>query len=298
MKKNSMPFRFRFLLAAALCLGQSWAVAQYEYTYINDYQFENADDLMGYTFVPNESQKADEAKPRPIPAGSVRIRMGFGYLTVVTRSDSSNFSAVSVNPTEYGFKLELMNADRPSEQGHLKIFLNDNREVDAMALKTKLQEIETIYYQANINQRVIDRDRKYFTDITTVPLAEIDTLFGLSVRPFFRLGREKKRIYPADSLSFVFSEQEITVGKKTKTERFVTFRYRKVTETDDLVDEQPYAVKNITASTYSLYGDKCRLWQVELKNAPPVLLYCSPKKTLLAIEFDGTVFKLRDQAKY
>jgi hypothetical protein len=285
-------------LTAAFCLCFGWAEAQFEYTYINDYQFGDSDDLIGYTFIPNESQKANEAKPRSIGAGSVRIRVSFGNIYVMTKTDTTKFSAVSINPTEYGFKLDLMDADKPSDQGHLKIFLNDNREVDAMALKTKLNDIETVYYQATINQRVIDRDKKYFTDITAVPLDKIDTLFSLSVKPFFSLGREKKRIYPADSLSFVFSQAEITVGKKTKIERYVTFRYRQLAEGEDVVLEQQFNVKDIRSSNYSLRGDKCPKWEIELRNAPPVILYCSPKKTLLTIEFDGTVYQLRDQEKY
>lgn len=292
--------RYFLALAFLVTVGLSVGHAQFEHTYITDRRFDTPDDLLGYTFVPNEVQEPDQELPRKLNAGSVRLRVQLGYLTLVSNEVETAFSTVSINPTEYGFKLELMNAIKPAEQGHLKIFLNDNREVDALAFKPKREEKEVVFYQASITPRIIERDGKYFTDVKGLNLANIQFIFGKKVKPFFKMDNEKKRIYPQDSLSFVFSEREVTVGKKTKKEQFVMFRFRKVTETDDLMEEMEFMVKKITQSEYERKGQKGKVWELELKDFPggSLMLYCSPQMYLMAVQFGKTVFYLRDKTAY
>lgn len=268
-----------------------------EYTYISDRVFATSDDFLGCTFRPNEMQMPDDDRPRGIGVGNISFRITLGYLWVKENEEETAFNMTTINPTEYGFKMDLMNANKPSEQGHLKVFLNDKKQVDAFAYKRHRQAPEIVYYQATLSKNTQERDQRYFTDIKDMNLANIQFAFGKSVKPFYRTDREKTRIYPGDSLSFKFSEKEVTVGKKTKKEQFVTFRFLERTETDENIKEMEFVVKKISDITYEYKGEKAKAWELELEKFPgkTLTLYCTPSMFLRAMQFGESIFYLRDE---
>lgn len=288
------PF-FAFLFSAF------WLTAQTEYTYVTDAQFFNTNDLLNYEFMPNEVQYSFEEgeKPQKIGIGKVRFKLTMGYLYVTQGDEKTSFNTNSINPEKYGFKADLMNARNPSEQGHLKIILNDLKQVDAIIFKKNRQSKEVTYFQSAVRDDINLRDNKYFTDKMEYKLSNIQHLFNQKpIKPFFAKGREQKRIFPKDSVSFTFTQKEVAVGKKTKMEYTVAFKYVEHKEdADPETKTEEYIIKKFQEVEAGMAGKMKKAIEMEIKDSPKgnMLLTMSPANTLEAIQFGDTIFLLRDK---
>jgi hypothetical protein len=288
-------FIFLFLLFVSVSFSQT------EYTYVTDTKFLNSDELLGYVFMPNEIQTSFEPgdKPQKIGIGKVKFRLTMGYLYVTQGEEELSYNTNSINPEKYGFKVDLMNARNPSEQGHLKIILNDLKQVDALIFKKNRQSKEVTYYQAMIREETSLRDQKYFTDKTDIRTENIQYLFtNKPVKPFFVSAKEQKRLYPKDSLSFTFSQKEVTVGKKTKMEYMVTFKYlEKREDFDPITKTQEYVIKKFEEVEFGMKGKMQKSLELELKDFPEgkMYLFLTPINSVEAIRFGDQMFVLRDK---
>jgi hypothetical protein len=287
-----------------LCCFLGFGIAhaqQPEHSYLTDYRFKSPDDLLHYTFYPEEEAYPKEEITHKLLPGAVSFKMVPGYLMVKEGATESSFNMTSINPTEYGFKAELMNARNPAIQGHLKFIMDKNNQVDALVFKASREQKEVVYYMALISDKTIKRDDKYFTDVSDMNASNSQFLFGKSVYPYFQLDQDKKRIYPRDSISFSFTEKEVQTGRKMEKQRFVSFKFFKRAKDefeDDEVSETTYTVKKIEEfETVGANGAKLRVIEMELKDFPAktMSVVLTPKNTIDFIQFGATKFLLRNR---
>ena len=125
-----MKYRLTFLLLCAVMTLQ----AQSMFSYITDKRFKDPSDLVGYNFVPNFMEIPDETEGDLDP-GDYSFGISQNNLYVQGEEISGVYSLNNINPTEYGYKLLLMNARDPRIQGHLKVILNKYAQVDALVFK-------------------------------------------------------------------------------------------------------------------------------------------------------------------
>jgi hypothetical protein len=206
-----------FLLTSSLHL----AFGQKQYSYMTDRVFKDQLDLYGYNFVPNQMEIPNETQKD--------LKMGeysFGVLGANLYVDGGDLKGVysinNIDPADFGYKLNLMNARDPTIQGHLKIILTKYGHVDALVFKRSTKEKEIVFYLPEIpnNLRLIEKE--YFTDRFEVPLKDIDELWGQRFRPFLRVHDDQniqERLQMKDSTSITFIEKVIRTEKKQRSKK-------------------------------------------------------------------------------
>lgn len=289
---------FLFLLLPFFCQGQ------FEYTYTSERMFQTSEEFLGCTFIPETEAIPKENYEKRINPGTVIIKILPNYLYVTEDGNEIAFNMNSINPTEFGFRLDLMNASKPTEQGHLKVFINEKKELFAFALKRNRESKEIVYYQASFpNNRIVERDTKYFTDISDISMLKTYYIYGKTVKPFYQSELSQTRIYPKDSISFVFSQREETVGKKVQKKSFCKFRYLKPAATEDdeaeMQEMEFEIVKEKEFDYVTPEGAKAKGWEFEFKKAPMggISLFLNQSGNLVALQFGETSFKLRNKIK-
>ncbi|MEL6926485.1 MAG: hypothetical protein AAFO94_20755, partial [Bacteroidota bacterium] len=146
-----------FLLVAIL------AQAQEMYTFTSDRMFKDPADLVGYNFVPSEMEVPDEYKENLEP-GEYSFGVSQNNLYVKGEGIDGVYSMNNINPTEYGYKLNLMNARDPRIQGHLKVILNRYFQVDALVFKRSKQDKEIIFFNGLLTKEEDEEKREFYTD--------------------------------------------------------------------------------------------------------------------------------------
>ena len=192
-----MKFFTSFFALFLLC--SPVLMAQFHYSYISDKRFQSPDELLGYEMKPNVIVYPNKDNPKrsreeTLNPGDITFRATRNYLIIESEQFEQYkgaYSVNSINPEQYGFKLDLMNARNPSIQGHLKIILNGKSQIDAYIFKPSPTEQEVIFYQSKIPENLATIERAYFTDIGDVTITDT-TLWGTTVYPFFEL--EKKQL--------------------------------------------------------------------------------------------------------
>lgn len=210
------------IITVLMCIGfTSNAQQKQEYSYITDRMFHDPSELIGYNFKPNEMEVVDETKEE-IKAGQYSFGISRNNLYVEGRNIRGVYSVNNINPTEYGFKLLLMNARDPTIQGHLKIILTKNRHVDALIFKRSRKDKEIIFFLPEMSDKQWKREQDYFTDRWETVLEHKDSLWGMSVVPFMRIHQDQdgvqERLDLADStkISFYKTVKVIEKIKKVK----------------------------------------------------------------------------------
>ncbi len=191
---------------------------KYIHSYVTDRKFSHPEDLFGYTFIPGEMEFTDGDK-ESLDAGEIVFKTTYQQLKVRgMRQYEGNYSVISTNAVKYGYIMKLMDARNPIDQGHLKFVLDDNDNVDALIFKKSRETQEIIFYQEKISSRKSEQEEKYFSDRGEIMLLEADSIWGETIKPFFRSSRtEQDRIEMKDSISIQFIE-DIVVKTKEKPE--------------------------------------------------------------------------------
>ncbi len=210
----------RYALVTGLMLFSLLLPAQSAYfSYVSDRRFLTVTDLFGYAFRPNEMMIKDEMQ-REIAAGSYSFGITPANLYVDGADIKGVYTINNINPTEYGFQLLLMNARDPTLQGHLKVILNDQAQVDALIFKRSPKEKEIIFYQKVIPEALKVKESAYFTDRNEWEVPHTDSLWtGKVFRPFLRMhGTERiqERLQMNDSTSVAFYEVVRIIDKSRK----------------------------------------------------------------------------------
>ncbi len=196
------------------------AEAQYGYTYISDRRFYRVEDLVGYDFRPHKKEIPNVGEENLNP-GEYSFGISFNNLYVEGEGIRGVYNINNISPTEYGYKLLLINARDARLQGHLKVIMNKYNMVEALIFKRSPKDQETIYYLAPIPNKLNDRERDYFTDRGELIIEKTDSLWGKTVYPFLRIHLDRNVQEPLDlgdstSISFV---QEIVIELKEKEKK-------------------------------------------------------------------------------
>ncbi len=194
--------------------------AQSTYSYISDRKFTDPSDLIGYNFLPNAMEVPNQ-REEEIEPGAYSFGVTLNNLYVNGEDIKGVYSVNNINPTEYGYKLNLMNARDPTIQGHLKIILNKYSYVDALVFKRSRKDEEMIFYQSPIPKKVLLTEKEYFTDRYDTLVENIDSIWGKAVQPFFQIHTTKnvqQRMQKSDSLKISFIET-VTIIDKTKKKK-------------------------------------------------------------------------------
>ncbi|HHH50063.1 MAG TPA: hypothetical protein ENK52_03690 [Saprospiraceae bacterium] len=211
-----MKFKILILLLCAGFMTQ----AQEMFSYVKDKKFKDPSDLMGYNFVPNHMEIPNEAENELNP-GDYSFGITRNNLYVHGEGISGVYSLNNINPTEYGFKLLLMNARDPTIQGHLKIILTKKGYVDALVFKRSKKDKEIIFFQALMPKEKNEVEAAFFTDRWETELEMPDSIWGMEIHPFFRIhlkDNTQERLEIADSTSIRFIEK-VTIIDKTKKKK-------------------------------------------------------------------------------
>jgi hypothetical protein len=208
-----------FILIAVLF--STFVKAQDGYTYISDRKFFGPEDLIGYDFRPDFMEIPHETEEKLSPGA---YSFGISRNNLYTDGDGIKgvYSVNNINPTEYGYKLLLMNARDPTLQGHLKVVLNKFAQVEALVFKRSNKDKEIIFYQAQMKEDLWEEEKEYFTYKYDYEITNPDSLWGQKFYPFLRIhndeGGVQERLQMADSTSIEFVER-VTVIEKTKKKK-------------------------------------------------------------------------------
>jgi hypothetical protein len=211
------------------------AVAQDNYTYISDRKFFDPNDLIGYDFRPGAMEVRGTTE-KELSAGEYSFGISRSNLYVDGGNIKGVYSVNNINPTEYGYKLLLMNARDPTVQGHLKVILNKWAQVEALVFKRSNKEEEIIFFQTPITEKLYNQEAEYFTDKNDFSMEEPDSVWGKKIYPFLRIHNEEggiqERLQMADSTSIEFVEKITIIEKKKKKRK----KKSKEEETEEVVE--------------------------------------------------------------
>ena len=199
-----------------------------KYTYLTDKKFRSSEDLFGYTFVPGllEVAKAGQTaqgEQQEISAGSYKFGVTRGNLFVKGKGIDGVHNINQINATDYGYKLILMNARDPKQQGHLKI-IKLKSFVDALVFKASNDAQELIFLLPEIGKELQESEKKYFTDRNEIELEFEEDIWGLELNPFFKTFMPKRvyqRVQKSDNVKISFIETEKTKNKGNKSKDVV-----------------------------------------------------------------------------
>ncbi|MEY4902446.1 MAG: hypothetical protein RLZZ292_261 [Bacteroidota bacterium] len=231
-----------FSVVVAFTTLLSYASAQKAYSYINDKKFSDPTDLIGYNFRPSEMEIKDGGK-RDISAGAYSFGITQSNLYVDADGKPGVYSVNNINTTDFGYKLVLMNARDPTIQGHLKVIVNKNKNVEALIFLKSKQDKETIFYLPQIPEAIAKKEKQFFTDINEVQVQHVDSLWGKKFRPFMRMhlaDKIQERLQPGDSTMISFIEVVTIIDKTKKKDKKDEVATEKVAEkiTDVKLDKK------------------------------------------------------------
>lgn len=210
----------KWILLSFLLIGQTYLEAQSHYSYINDRKFKDPSELIGYDFRPYFMEIQD-VKEEEIEAGSYTFGITGNNLYVEGEAIRGVYSLNNINPTKYGYMLNLMNARDAMLQGHLKIILTKQGYTEAIIFRRSQKDKEVIFYLKPISKEVQKKEAAYFTNKWETIITDKDSIWGTEIRPFFRVhadGNIQERLQVEDKTRIVFVE-EITTTEKIKKKK-------------------------------------------------------------------------------
>ena len=210
------------LLTLFLCTS-FFANAQDVYSYISERTFKESTDLLGYNFRPHKMEVPGDYSPTMIEEGSVAFGITRSRLYVNGDKDVAGLYEVSsIVPTNYGYKLALLNPRNPSNQGHLKVIINKLQEAEAVVFKKESKANEIIFHLPDAPRSLLDQEQNFYTDLGEIMVEDTDSLWGKKLIPYMRVNRGNSiqgRTYEADSTYITFEEVISIKEKKKKKKR-------------------------------------------------------------------------------
>ncbi len=294
-------YEYLLLWALFLLMGSS-LFAQNEYhSYVTDRKFSGPEELQGYRFCPNEIGFTDGEKEGIYP-GEVCFLVTPNYLYVQGGDYEGSYSINSTTSESYGFLMSFMDAQNPSKQGNLKIYLNAKNQVDVLVFKQSRQEEQVVFFNAMIPDATNFNENEYFTDKGELTLTDLDELWGKSVSPFHILTQQgaQKRVRMKDSLSIEFVRTVDTTGKKDKTKYEVHLKYYDYESVDgETLSNQEDKVFVITSSntrkTGSLNPEQRYSFDLEAKNSSVqvISVFTNAEKTVSIVQIGKDRYLMR-----
>jgi len=188
------------------------------YSYLTDKKFRDPTDLIGYNFVPSKMEVPNDYEQELGP-GEYSFGISRNNLYVSGQEMTGVYNVNNIAPTEYGYKLSLMNSRDPRMQGHLKVILVNKVYVDALVFKAHKDDTEKIFMLPEMTDNLWESEKAYFTDKYDMVLEDADSIWNKTVTPFLRAqmtgNKVQQRLQTADSTYFNFIE-EVKITDKSK----------------------------------------------------------------------------------
>jgi len=212
----------RLILLTVFILISFGGSAQETFSYINERTFQDPTDLIGYNFKPFKMEVPGDYDPTMIEAGDYSFGVTRGRLYVNGGRDIAGLYEINnMEPTNYGYRILLLNPRNPSNRGHLKIILNKYAEAEAVVFRKESKAQEIIFHLPGAKKEVLRQEKKYFTDLGEMTVEHVDSLWGEQYFPYIRVDQKASiqgRIYETDSMSISF-EEVITIKEKKKKKK-------------------------------------------------------------------------------
>jgi hypothetical protein len=308
------PIYIFFILFLALQVN-----AQRDYTFVTDRNFFEVEALLGYDFRPYQFEGADR-KLRNLSPGEYSFGVTRSILYVEGPNIKGAYQISSINPTEYGFILNTINARDARLTGHLKVILNQYSQAEAVVFRRSPNDPEMIFFMAEIPDKTRKSEAAHFTDWDELALPHPDSIWGKTVRPFFVVHQEsgiQQRLQIADSLTIEFTEV-ITIEEKTKTitvgdslaqaDSTIVLKSKEIREYfvtvsgnllyDDMLRRESadkYQVKKIVERQYAKpnRNEERYEWELTLSKGGPIYLYLNGKRALTSMKIAGKTYQVR-----
>jgi hypothetical protein len=210
--------RFTILYLLLACALTGFAQKKDHYTYITDRRFTDVLDLQGFPFNPDTREVKGEGKVAIAP-GKYSFAITQNALYVAGEGVQGVYNINSINPAAYGYILTFMNARDPTIQGHLKVVLTPNKNVDVLIFKRTTKEKEIIFYLAEMPDQVFKDEGKYFTDLREMVIPVEDSIWGHDIYPFLIAdpsNNQQARLFMEDSTYFKFIQTFEVIDKRKR----------------------------------------------------------------------------------
>ena len=212
-----MNFKVSLITILLFCVIGLMAQEQ-NYSYLTDKKFRDPTDLIGYNFVPSKMEVPNDYE-QDLSPGEYSFGVSRNNLYVSGQEMTGVYNVNNISPTEYGYKLSLMNSRDPRMQGHLKVILVNKVYVDALVFKAHKDDTEKIFMLPEMPDNLWESEKSYFTDKYDIVLEDADSIWNQQVTPFIRAqmtgNKIQQRLQTVDSTYFDFIE-EIKITDKTK----------------------------------------------------------------------------------
>ncbi len=241
-----------WITAVVILLAGSIATAQFvTYTYVSDRKFQDPTDLIGWQFRPSELEIPDTRKSKLGP-GEYSFGVTQNNLFIEGPDIAGVYSINNINPTEYGYILNLMNARNPTLQGHLKVILNKYRQADAVIFKRSPNEKEIIFWLPLLSQEEYDAKGVWYTDRRELMYMTMDSIWGSSIMPFLLIDMQnnKQQILSIDDSTSIRFTREIehTLKKKKLKKKEI-----------DMIDSLQLSIEDLLADSALLAETGARI---------------------------------------
>ena len=302
-----------------LLLSPLLASAQRDYTYVSDRNFFDVEMLLGYDFRPYQLEIPDRTQ-RSLTPGEYSFGVTRSLLYAEGPDVKGVYQVSSINPTEYGYILQTINARDARLTGHLKVVLNQWSQAEAVIFKRSPDDPEMIFYLAVIPEKLRKSEAAFFTDWDESVLRHPDSLWGKSIRPFFRVHTDsgiQERLQVTDSTVISFVE-EITIVEKTKeiapTDSLATsdsvvvvkskeireyfVAVRSILQYDDGGKEDKtirYPIKKVVEREFKTprINEERFEWEFTTDKGEPVYLYLNGRHAVASMKIEGKVYQVR-----
>lgn len=212
----------RFTLLSLFIFISVSVSAQETYSYINERTFKDPTDLIGYNFKPFKMEIPGTYDPIMIEAGNYSFGVTRSRLYVNgSREIAGLYEVNNIEPTNYGYRIFLLNPRNPANRGHLKVILNKYAEAEAVVFKKESKAQEVIFHLPDAKKSVLNQEKKYFTDLGENIVEHSDSLWGQKFFPYIKVDQQASiqgRIYETDSMSISF-EEVVTIKEKKKKKK-------------------------------------------------------------------------------
>lgn len=233
-----------------------------DYTFISDRRFFEPSEMIGYDFKPS-LMEIPEGEKRDLDPGEYSFGITSNYLYTKGEGIEGVYNINNMQPSEYGFKVLLMNARNARLQGHLKVIQNKYGMVEALIFKRSSNEKEIIFYLSPISKGLQQKEKAFFTDRGELIIEDKDSIWGTTIRPFLIFHSDEtvqQRLQLRDSTYITFTEEVTIEEKEVKKKKDKKKKQEAVNEVDtaemeveeaaeEEVEEAPVAGMEVADST-------------------------------------------------
>lgn len=199
-----------------------------DFTYSTDRIFHDPADLIGYTFVPDKYLHA--GRPMPLNPGDMAIEFGAKELTIKGVDGLDTYYIPDIQRMHYGFRVHLVDNERPSVPMVMFIKADENGIVDQLSFPT----LNHGTHGFSIPQRPLEEQEaldELFSNVDDFVVKKLDTLYDQEWIPWLMvpdiaIGPQVEQLDGATKIIFEIEEEE---PKKKKGKE----------EEDEGADDQP-----------------------------------------------------------